>query len=40
MESIALDGVVGDTGHFTEVDALGINRMQAIGVGGLQRGQG
>jgi hypothetical protein len=38
MESIALDGVVGDTRHLAEVDALGLNRMQAIGVGGVQRG--
>ena len=39
MESVALDGAVGDTGHFANVDAHRINRTQAIGVGGLQRGE-
>jgi hypothetical protein len=38
METIAFDGVVGDTRHLAEVDAPGINRTQAIGVGRLQRG--
>jgi hypothetical protein len=31
---------VGDTRHLAEVDALCLNRTQAIGVGGLKRGQG
>jgi len=39
MKSIAFDGIVGDTCHLAEIDALGINRTQAIGVGGLQRGK-
>jgi hypothetical protein len=40
MEPIALNGVVGDAGNIAEVDAFGLDRPQAVGVSGPERGQG
>lgn len=40
MEPIGFDGIVGDAGHFAEIDAFALDRPQAVGVGGPQRSQG
>src|ERR1700759_1789680 len=39
MKTVAFDGVVGDTRYVAEVDALGLDRTQSIGMGGSNRGE-
>jgi hypothetical protein len=38
MKPISLDGIVGDTGYPTKIDALGLHRTHTVGMRGPQRG--